>query len=147
MNWIIAIALLIAFSYGLSYLKNLQAKRAQEVLDKYKDKKIIAVSSNANYFGRESKDITQIRGNGVLILMQEELCFEMWAPKKELRIPVSSFSGVETTQSHLGRSKFTPLLKVVFKNDEGQSDSAAWLVNNLDNWKQSIEKLIGSSKD
>ncbi|MFC1646433.1 hypothetical protein ACFL2Y_04575 [Candidatus Omnitrophota bacterium] len=142
MNWIIIIALLIMASYALSMLKNIQAKRAEEVLDKYKDKKILRVSSNANYFGQESKGVTQIRGNGVLLLTQEELCFEMWAPKRELRIPVSSISGVESTQSHLSKSILTPLLKVVFKNESGQTDSAAWLVNNLDNWKESIEKLI-----
>ncbi len=66
----------------------------------------------------------------------------MWVPKRELHIPISCISEVETPKSHLKKTKFIPLLKVKFKNDSGQADSAAWLVKNLSRWKEAIEKLL-----
>lgn len=49
---------------------------------------------------------------------------------------------IETPKSHLGKTKFRHLLKVVFKNEKGEIDSAAWLLKNIHHWKGSLEKFI-----
>lgn len=115
MAWLILVIIIIGFF--LIKLKSIQATRAKEVLDKFKDKKLLGVSSNANFFGQESKGLAQIRGNGVLLLTENELYFEMWVPKRELNIPLAHILKVETAKSHLKKTKLTPLLKVIFKND------------------------------
>ncbi len=56
----------------------------------------------------------------------------MWKPKKELNIPVKSIIEVTNPKSHLHRSVFKPLLKVIFRNENGEKDSAAWYVRNLE---------------
>ncbi len=122
-------------------VKKLFQRRINEILDKFKDKSIILSSDNANFFGQQSRKSTQVRGNGVLILSAEDLYFEMWIPKKILQIPISSVLNIEITKSFLHKSAFRKLLKVVFTNQEGEEDAAAWWVTSLDKWTKELEKV------
>ncbi|MBU1043087.1 MAG: hypothetical protein KJ915_01660 [Candidatus Omnitrophica bacterium] len=98
------------------------------------------------FFGQESLGMAQIRGNGVLVLTDEELFFKMWAPAKELSIKLSDIIGLEMPKSFLSKTKFKPLLKIMFKNQKKQPDAAAWLVGNLSDWHKSIQKTLNLSK-
>ena len=118
----------------MRFLKNLQAKRLMEVTEKLKGKNILCITSNSNFFGLESVGMLQVRGNGVLVLTDEELLFSMWTPKKEISIPLKSIKKTEIVKSFLGKTKFRPLLKVVFQNEKNETDSAAWLVSNTNKW-------------
>ena len=122
-------------------VKKLFQKRINEILDKFYDKEIIISLNSANFFGQQSLKSFQIRGNGVLILTQEELYFEMWHPKKILQIPRFSILKIEITKSFLNKSVFRKLLKVVFTNKEGEEDAAAWWVTSLDKWIEELEKI------
>jgi len=122
-------------------VKKLFQKRINEILDEFKDKIIILSVNNANFFGQQSRKSTQVRGNGVLILTAEDLYFEMWRPKKILQIPISSILKIEITKSFLHKSLFRKLLKVVFTNQEGEEDAAAWWVTSLDKWIEELEKV------
>jgi hypothetical protein len=122
-------------------VKKLFQKRINEIIDKFSDKNIIISLNSANFFGQQSRKSTQVRGNGVLILNTEELYFEMWRPKKILQIPISAILKVEITKSFLHKSVFRKLLKIVFQNEKGEEDAAAWWVTSLDKWIEEIEKL------
>ena len=76
-----------------------------------------------------------------MILSAEDLYFEMWIPKKILQIPISSVLNIEITKSFLHKSAFRKLLKVVFTNQEGEEDAAAWWVTSLDKWTKELEKV------
>ncbi len=95
-----------------------------------------------NFFGLESLGVWKIRGNGVLILTKEKLLFGMWKPKRDLSILIGNIYEISNPKSHLHKSVNRPLLKIVFKNEQGESDSAAWYVRDLDKWNQILEKLI-----
>ena len=71
----------------------------------------------ANYFGQESLGTWKVRGNGVLLLTKSQLYFEMWKPKKQISISVNKISHIENSKSHLHRTVFRPLLKVIFTNE------------------------------
>ncbi|MCK4994108.1 MAG: hypothetical protein KAS13_03570 [Candidatus Omnitrophica bacterium] len=88
--------------------------------------------------------MAQIRGNGILVLAEGVLYFKMWAPAKELSIPFTSITGVETPKFFLGKSKMRPLLKVNFKNKDG-NDDAAWLLANMPHWQPAIEKIAAQN--
>ena len=122
-------------------VKKLFQKRIIEILNKFKAKNIILSLKNANFSGQQSHKSTQIRGNGVLILTAEDLYFEMWRPKKILQIPISSILKIEITKSFLPKSVFRKLLKVVFTNQEGEEDAAAWWVTSLDKWIEELESV------
>ena len=117
-------------------------KRIEEIVAKFQENEILKQSESANYFGLESKGVRQIRGNGVLILTQKKLYFEMWVkPKTIVEVPVSSIQKIESVKSHLGKNKFQKLLKVSFINEKGNLDSVAWLVRGLEEWMQFLEKM------
>lgn len=118
-------------------------KRIKEIFEQFKGTNVVISAQNVNYFGQESKGLGQVRGNGSLILTDYELYYEMWAPKRILRIPRKNIQQVENPPPkwHLKKTKSRPLLKVHFINDEGKEDSAAWIVPNLDQWIQSVSGL------
>ncbi|HUW89002.1 MAG TPA: hypothetical protein VMV43_00635 [Candidatus Nanopelagicaceae bacterium] len=65
----------------------------------------------------------------------------MWHPKKVLQIPTSAILKVEITKSFLHKSVLRKLLKVVFLNENGEEDAAAWWVSSLDKWIEEFEKV------
>jgi hypothetical protein len=121
--------------------------RIKEIIAKFQENEIIKVSESANYFGLESKGVKQIRGNGVLILTKEKLFFEMWVkPKTIVEIPINSIQKIESVKSHLRKRRFQKLLKVIFTNERRNLDSVAWLVRDLDDWMQFLEKMKYASQ-
>ena len=70
----------------------------------------------SNFSGLESEGVWKIRGNGLLLLTEEELFFGMWKPKKDLSISVKFIIKVSNPKSNLHRSVFKPLLKITFKD-------------------------------
>ena len=116
--------------------------RADQALAQFQDRKIIHSDSFVNYFGRESQGMKQIRGNGILILTEKELYFELYLPKKIITIPINQISKIETPRSHLGKSKLKKLLKIIYTNQNQEKDSVAWLVKQLPSWIQNIQNII-----
>jgi len=119
------------------------ANRSKSILKKFEDKDIIRVFVGANFFGQESLKLRQVRGNGVLVLTSKELYFEMWIPKRVFRIPLYSIIDFEETKWHLRKTKNRPLLKIIFTNQKGETDSAAWIVRDLDLW---VNDILGQMK-
>ena len=122
-------------------LKRLFRKRIRELHEKFEKEKILIFDDIANFFGLESRGTWKVRGNGVLILTEEELFFGMWKPKKELIISVKSITEIANPKSHMHKSVFRPLLKVMFKNVKGNNDSAAWFVQDLNKWNEILKGL------
>ncbi len=121
-------------------LKKWFQRKDKDILENFQGGKIILKSNFANFFGQESKGRGQIRGNGLLILTEDELFFAMYLPKREFHIPIRSISNIETTNKHLGKTKLRALLKVNFSNEIGNADSCAWLVGDLDKWIQVLSE-------
>jgi len=122
--------------------KILFRKRIKEIKSKFKNQEILMLDEMANFFGQKSLGSWKVRGNGVLLLTKHELYFEMWKPKKQITINIDSISQIENSKSFLHKSVFKPLLKVNFKNKNNEIDSAAWYVNNLNQWNEILFKLI-----
>lgn len=128
----------------VSLLKRLQTGAMKEVLREYPSHTHVMISPMANMFGLKSKGVKQIRGNGILVLTSSEIYFRMLIPAKKLLIPVSSITGVETPISFAGKTKGVKLMKVDFRTADGKTESAAWLVDRLEEWVSGLHKLIGS---
>ncbi|MBD3213730.1 MAG: hypothetical protein GF311_14060 [Candidatus Lokiarchaeota archaeon] len=117
-------------------------KKTKQILEKFSEEQIILVSKGANFFGVESKSYKQIRGNGVLILTRDQLFFQLWLPKRIIKIPLDNIIRVEKTTHHLRKIRFVDLLKVEFTNKEGEADSVAWWVKDLEQWIAKIQALM-----
>ncbi|MFO8071302.1 MAG: hypothetical protein R6V85_05435 [Polyangia bacterium] len=121
--------------------RRLERRRGLEVLAGFRGRRVLGMTSNANFFGRESQGPGQLRGNGVLVLTPETLYFEMWAPRRAHEIPVAAIREVGIRKSHLGKTRFRPLLHVTFTDERGREDSSAWLLRDVETWRAALEKL------
>ncbi len=137
---LILVLALLALAFG--WVRRLRSRRTRDVLERFAGRRVLGVEASANFFGQASSGPLQIRGNGVLVLTDRELYFEMWLPARVVRIPVASILSVETARAHLGKTRGTLLLKVVFRNERGEQDSAAWLLKDVHGFKGKLEALL-----
>ena len=112
---LIAVTCALIFAFALVVVirliaRAIEKKRAAEVMARFAGQEVLGASSQALFFGQESKGMGQVRGNGVLVLTPELLYFELWAPRRRFEIPVESITAVSSPRSHLGKSRFRPLL-------------------------------------
>lgn len=139
-TFILLIPVLLAVLYYVVHkiIASLKRKRAEELFTNYHKDRIIYFSKEVNFFGQNSVGRSQVRGNGSLLLTPDELHFLRWVPKKNIVIPLDDIENIEIVNSFLGKRKNKELLKIEFKNQEGQPDSAAWLLKNMHAWEQVI---------
>ena len=116
-------------------------KRKREILTKFQDEEILEISLFSNFYGVASRKYKQVRGNGVLILTKEEIFFGMFIPKTEIKIPLKSIIEVKAPKWFLGKTRFRPVLAIVFINEQGNTDSAAWEVRNINGWLSRIKQV------
>ena len=121
-------------------------KRKKEIIAKFQDEDILEISLFSNFYGIASKKFKQIRGNGVLILTKEKNFYGMFIPRKEIHINLSSIIEVNSPKWFLGKTRFRPLLRIDFINEEGKTDSAGWEVRNLDRWVSKIKQTFSFQK-
>lgn len=88
----------------------------------------------ANFFGRTSKGVLQLRGNGGLVLTRDALWF-LPIVGEEMSFPLAEITKVSTVKSHLGKTVGRPLLKV-----EWAEDSVAFFVRDVNAWLQQLAK-------
>ena len=121
-------------------------KRIDEVYGKNIDKEILIADEMSNFFDLESAGVWKVRGNGVLFLTEKNLFFGMWKLKKNLLILVTSIIEVTNPKSHMHRSIARFLLKITFRSENGEADSAAWYVRKLDNWNETLRSLLSRNR-
>ncbi len=86
------------------FIINSLEKRLVSLLDEYGFHQVIMYEKFANFGGQKSKGMTQTRGNGILLLLDDLLVFEMFTPKKRieifqpLRVPI--FHLIECNQNN-----------------------------------------------
>jgi hypothetical protein len=114
--------------------------RIKKITKDLQDKNIILEDRQSNFFGQSSKKYKQVRGNGLLVLTQQELFFEMYLPQKSLVIDRANIKAISTPRSFLGKSKLIQLLRVDFINAEGNEDAAAWAVRDLNSWVTELKR-------
>lgn len=119
-------------------LRNTARQKEASVRERYPNARHI--DRAASFFGQESRGVVQLRGNGTLILTDAELIFEGWVANKHLRIPLRGIQTIENPTSFLGKTRFTPLLKVVHINGQGTTDAMAWQVHDLSDWMRLINE-------
>ena len=100
-------------------------------------------AANARGLGLESRGAGQVRGNGRLVLTDDELWFRQWVPDRETRIPLADVIAVGTERWWLGKSVGSRLLCVRWRTAEGGEDAMAWEVPDLDGWLAALPAGTG----
>lgn len=88
------------------------------------------VEPSANLIGLGSAGGKQLRGNGALGVSEDSLWFVQWVPRRTLHIPRARITSVDQTRAHAGKAG--PLMLRVAFDEEGRSDTIAWVVREPD---------------
>lgn len=135
-----AIILLLLAVLVMTLIQYVKARKIarKKLHERFTGKEILFADQKANYFGLQSLGGRQIRGNGVLVLTSDELYFFRFVPMKEISIPLTSITGIDTPKFFLGKSYFKPLLKVSYTDPDGNSEEVAWFIQKLDECQQAL---------
>lgn len=117
----------------------LRRRTCEHIRRKFAGKLIVRESIGANFFGRLSLGMGQIRGNGVLVLTPDELYFMMFVPRREVTIPLDRITSVSMPRSHLRKTVGMKLLRVDFASESGE-DAAAWAVRDPGQWVADLKR-------
>jgi hypothetical protein len=90
-------------------------------------------SEHVRGLGLESRGTAQVRGNGRLVLTEDELRFRMFVPDRETRIPLAAVTSVGSERTWLGKWVGRRLLRVRWTTAGGEN-AMAWEVRDLDGW-------------
>jgi len=135
---ILLLVLAVVFRGVFVMLENTARQKEASARERYPNAR--QVDRAASFFGQKSRGATQMRGIGSLILTDSDLVFEMWVPNTEFRVPLRSIQTLENPTWFLGKSRFTPLLMVVYTNEQGTTDAMAWQVPDLSDWMRRINE-------
>lgn len=100
----------------------------------------ILAMGNASFAGRRLAGLGQLRGNGVLLLQKDRLCFLMLWPERELEIPLVAITALSSDRAFLGRVGLKPFLIVDFLG-EGGPDAVAFAVESAEGWIGALQEL------
>lgn len=117
--------------------------RMVRIRSRLKSQTIVLSDRFANFYGLFTHGPGQIRGNGWLLLTKDDLIFEMYLPARSLVIPLKSVIHVDTVPAHLGKTGKAgqPLLRITYAS-EAQKESAAWRVDQVQQWVSSITERL-----
>ena len=123
------------------HLKGRQGEMEADFQKRFTGKKIRFMDKHALYIARESDGYSHFRGQGYLVLTEDELFFERQLAKRIIEIPIGSIVEVGKTKRMAGQGPGM-MLKVVFKTQEGQQDTVGWRVKELERWINEISLMV-----
>lgn len=139
----IAAVVIILVGGGLAifftfFWQGMQTSGVERIQERFPSQEIVLSETTANFFGLESRGSFQLRGNGVLVLTEDELWFSRFIKREDITIPLNTIQAVRLVDSHLGKRIFgRKLIYVQFQGSEGL-DSGAWLVSDPNRWQKAI---------
>ena len=107
---------------------------------------IIEITRRANFFGRRSVGMGQLRGNGVLVLTASALHFFMYLPRREYVVQLEKFTGVEHPLSFLGEYVGQRLLVVRYQGNGSYDEVGFWVPRPLE-WGRKITEAARAVRE
>lgn len=123
----------------MTRLKKLVNTRLAELRKRYPDRDVLLIAPTSNLIGRESPSGKMLRGNGTALLTRDKLVFELWLPKTELLIPRNRIKAVSEVKAFAGKSIMRPLLRVDYRNEQGEDEALALYLPDHGAWKTKLE--------
>ena len=142
MKWVIGIIIVGIVVIFFVFLKRKQDEVEASFQKRFSGKKIQFMDKYALYVARQSDGYSHFRGNGYLVLTEDELYFERQLDRKIIIIPIGAIVRVERTRRLGGQSPGKMMLKVVFEKQDGEQDAIAWKVKKLDQWIEEISIMV-----
>ena len=146
MVWLIIAIAILCIGAFFFILKNKQNKLEEHFQKRFSNRAIQNLDKSALYVARESDGLSHFRGIGYLVLTEKELFFERQLKSIIIHIPISSIISIGKTKRLGGQSPGPLMLKVIFKDQSGETDAIAWKVRELDGWIAKLTELVNHGK-
>ena len=131
-------SLLAWFFYFLWRRQNLVMERVE---DKIKGQKVIMPTEHIMFRALESSGYSQTSGMGYIALTEHFLYFELVLMDLVITVPTTQIRGAEFVRRLKGVSPVREMLRIMFINEEGEEDSIAINVKEMEHWKHTILDL------
>ena len=123
-------------------LKKRQDELAASVERRFRDKHIRMLDRHAFFIALKSDGYSHSRGQGYLVLSDEELYFERLVGRKVVLIPLGAIVNAGKTGRLAGQGVVRNMLHIEFKDENGDLDAMGLVVKELDRWIQEINAAV-----
>jgi hypothetical protein len=141
----VLLALIFLGAASLAILARL-ARRSRQAETAVEEELGLTRSASVLGLGLESRGRAQVRGNGRLVLAEDELRFRQLVPARETTIPLAAVTSVGTERTWLGKWVGSKLLCVRWRTSDEGEDAMAWQVRDLNGWLAAIQTQVDASK-
>jgi hypothetical protein len=138
-NWLIFTAGFFGIIAFLAIMRRVETNR---ITQKFKQEDIYMMSFGVNYFGLESDPGKVINSSGAMVLAKEGLYYRARYSSRELFIPGGTITNIEVDNTHKGKDLHQYALAIVFINNNGKVDRAAFRVPHPNKWTTAIKEIF-----
>ncbi|WP_028865650.1 hypothetical protein [Psychromonas aquimarina] len=135
---LIGISLLIWFFYFLWRRQKLVMARVEE---KIRGQKLIMPVEHIMFRAVESSGYSQTSGMGYIALTENYLYFELVLLDLVITVPAAKLRGAEFVRRLKGVSPLKKMLRIIFINENGEEDSIAINVKEMEHWKNAVSGI------
>lgn len=136
---LIGLSLLLWFFYFLWKRQNLVKERVEQ---KTKGQKVILPTEHIRFRAVESSGYSQADGMGYIALTEEYLYFELVLIDLVITVPTAMLKGAEFVKRLKGMSPGRKMLRIMYINQQGEDDSIAINVKDMEHWKKAILDIV-----
>ena len=116
---------------------------AKALVDKRFDTSEIKLrDDNANFGGIRSLGQSQCKGNGILVLTDNEIFFSQYCCGGEdgIAIPLDKINNVKSESTYLGRTQLGMKHLIIEYQVDGKEDAIGFLLRDLKSWMDKLQK-------
>lgn len=139
---LVGVSLLVWFFYFLWRRQQLVMARIE---GKIKGQKVIMPTEHIMFRAVESSGYSQTSGMGYIALTQDCLYFELALLDLVITVPTTKLQGAEFVRRLKGVSPIRKMLRIMFINENGDDDSIAINVKDMEHWKNTISDICGKT--
>ena len=139
---LIGISLIVWFFYFLWRRQQLVLERVE---GKIKGQKVIMPTEHIMFRALESSGYSQTSGMGYIALTENFLYFELVLLDLVITVPTPRLQGAEFVHRLKGVSPGRKMLRIMFTNENGEDDSIAINVKDMQHWKNAISDICGKA--
>lgn len=133
----LGVSLFFWFFWFLWRRQNLVMERVES---KISGQKIIMPTEHIMFRAVESSGYSQTSGMGYIALTEEYLFFELVLLDLVITVPTNKLCGAEFVRRLKGVSPIRKMLRIMFVNENGEDDSLAINVKDMEKWKSVISQ-------
>ena len=138
-QWVIIALVFFGF---LAYVAWVRRRDHRWIENRFGKDRVRAMSFGINYFGRATEPGTPRRSSGFLLLLPDRLFYRSRVAGMELDIPAHRIVDVTHDRRHKGVELHQSVIRVDFRTEDGQPDSAAFKVPYPPQWIQAIQTTL-----